>query len=48
MVNSLATRPLFNEEHILDAPFTLDELCGAIRKLKPGIANDPDVYLLII
>ena len=44
-LNSLAMKSLFNEEYILDVPFTLEELGCSIRKLKSGKASCPDGLL---
>ena len=41
-VDDLTTAPLSNEEYILDVAFTLEEVQGAVNKLKLGKSGGPD------
>ena len=41
-MDDLASESLLNEEYILDAPFTLEEVVFAVKSLKSAKAGGPD------
>ena len=41
-IEHLAAASFQNDEQILDCPFTVDEIKGAVKSLKRGKSNDPD------